>query len=57
MNLQTKIDPNYYKLADAPPLAGLLESPKMSLDETLVLAEIMEAIRTQVGVVYPQDHA
>lgn len=35
---------------------GLLESPSMPLDETLILAEIMEAMRTQVGVVYPQDN-
>jgi len=35
--------------------AGLLESPLMTLDESLVVAEIMESIRKQVGVVYPQD--
>jgi dihydrodiol dehydrogenase / D-xylose 1-dehydrogenase (NADP) len=35
--------------------AGLKESPKVSLEESLVIAEIMESIRTQVGVVYPQD--
>ncbi len=34
---------------------GLLESPLMSLDESLTMAEIMESIRKQVGVVYPQD--
>ena len=34
---------------------GLLESPLITLDETLVIAEIMETIRKQVGVVYPQD--
>jgi dihydrodiol dehydrogenase / D-xylose 1-dehydrogenase (NADP) len=35
--------------------AGLTESEGMSLDETLVVAEIMEEIRKQLGVVYPQD--
>ncbi|XP_064088063.1 trans-1,2-dihydrobenzene-1,2-diol dehydrogenase-like isoform X1 [Macrobrachium nipponense] len=34
---------------------GLLESSSMSLDETLILAEIMEAMRKQVGVSYSQD--
>jgi len=34
---------------------GLTESPLMPLDETVVIAEIMEDIRKQVGVVYPQD--
>jgi dihydrodiol dehydrogenase / D-xylose 1-dehydrogenase (NADP) len=36
-------------------LNGLTESPILSHDETLRIAEIMEAIRKQVGVVYPQD--
>lgn len=36
-------------------LAGLKESPRVSHAETLTIAEIMEAIRKQVGVVYPQD--
>lgn len=36
-------------------LAGMTESPLVSLDETLVMAEIMESIRKQVGVVYPMD--
>ncbi|CAG7836531.1 unnamed protein product [Allacma fusca] len=35
--------------------SGLLESPLINLDETLVIAEMMESIRKQVGVVYPQD--
>ena len=35
--------------------AGLTESPKVTLDETLLVAEIMESIRKQVGVTYPQD--
>ena len=35
---------------------GLTESPVMSLDETLLLAELMEDVRKQVGVDYPQDH-
>lgn len=34
---------------------GLLESPLMSLDESITMAEIMESIRKQVGAVYPQD--
>lgn len=34
---------------------GLLESPLVSLDESLLMAEIMEDIRKQVGVVYDQD--
>jgi dihydrodiol dehydrogenase / D-xylose 1-dehydrogenase (NADP) len=35
---------------------GLTESPVISLDETLLLAELMEDVRKQVGVDYPQDH-
>jgi len=35
--------------------AGRTESNLVSLDETLLIAEIMEQIRKQVGVVYPQD--
>ena len=34
---------------------GLKESPVLSLDETLLLAELMEEVRKQVGVEYPQD--
>ena len=34
---------------------GLLESPKLTLDETLTIAEIMEQMRKQVGVSYTQD--
>ncbi|XP_042892102.1 trans-1,2-dihydrobenzene-1,2-diol dehydrogenase-like [Penaeus japonicus] len=34
---------------------GLLESPHIKLDETLILSEIMESVRKQVGVTYPQD--
>lgn len=34
---------------------GLLESPGVSHAESLTIATIMEAVRTQVGVVYPQD--
>ena len=37
-------------------LKGLTESPVISLDETLLLAELMESVRKQVGVDYPQDH-
>ena len=36
-------------------LNGLTESPKLSLEETLSIAKIMECIRKQVGVVYDQD--
>lgn len=36
-------------------LEALLESPKVTLDETLGFAEHMELIRKQVGVDYPQD--
>lgn len=43
------------KCCFVPGFAGLLESPLITLDETLVIAEIMETIRKQVGVVYPQD--
>jgi predicted dehydrogenase len=35
--------------------AGLLESPTMSLDETISIAETLDAIRVQVGVVYPGE--
>jgi len=35
--------------------AGMTESPLVTLDETIVMAEIMESIRKQVGVTYPQD--
>ena len=36
---------------------GLTESPKVSHEETLTIAKIMEEIRKQVGVVYDQDIA
>jgi len=35
--------------------AGLIESPAVSHQETLLFAEIMESVRKQIGVVYPQD--
>jgi len=35
--------------------AGRIESSLMTLDESLAMAGIMEDIRKQVGVVYPQD--
>lgn len=35
--------------------AGLTESPRMPLDESLVLAEWMQAIRDRLGVRYPFD--
>jgi len=34
---------------------GLTESPSLTLDETVLLAEIRESIRKQIGVVYPTD--
>jgi len=34
---------------------GLLESPVVSHEETLRIATIIETIRKQIGVVYPQD--
>ena len=36
-------------------LAGLKESPLVSLEETVTMARIMETVRRQVGVTYPQD--
>jgi dihydrodiol dehydrogenase / D-xylose 1-dehydrogenase (NADP) len=36
-------------------LEGLTESPEITLDETLFLAELRESIRKQIGVEYPQD--
>ncbi|KAJ8247940.1 hypothetical protein GJAV_G00252330 [Gymnothorax javanicus] len=36
-------------------LKGLKESPLMSLEESVLLHEIMDEARRQVGVVYPQD--
>jgi dihydrodiol dehydrogenase / D-xylose 1-dehydrogenase (NADP) len=36
-------------------LQGLTESPLVSLEETVVMARIMETVRRQVGVTYPQD--
>ncbi|XP_046388285.1 trans-1,2-dihydrobenzene-1,2-diol dehydrogenase-like [Ischnura elegans] len=34
---------------------GLLESPKMTLNDSIKLASLMDEVRRQVGVVYPQD--
>jgi hypothetical protein len=34
---------------------GLLESPTMPLDESLDLAATLDAIRAQLGVVYPGE--
>ena len=36
-------------------LDGRMESPKLPLQETMLLAELMETVRKQVGVSYPQD--
>jgi len=35
--------------------AGLIESPKMSHDTSLLLAKLEDELRKQLGVVYPQD--
>ena len=35
--------------------AGLTESPTMPLDETIAIAEALDTIRAQVGVVYPGE--
>lgn len=37
--------------------AGELQSPVMPLSETLVLAETLDAIRAQIGMVYPGEDA
>ena len=34
---------------------GLTESPLMTLDDSLLISEIMDSIRQQVGVKYAQD--
>ena len=36
-------------------LEGRLESLNISLDESLLIAELMESVRKQVGVSYHQD--
>ena len=36
-------------------LKGLKESPTVPHRDTLLMAEILEEVRTQVGVVYPWD--
>jgi hypothetical protein len=35
--------------------AGLVESPLMPLDETLSLAGTLDAVRAQIGLVYPDE--
>ena len=35
--------------------AGLTESPTMPLDETLALAEAMDTVRAQIGLIYPGE--
>ena len=35
--------------------AGLIESPTMTLGESIALAEVLDAIRAEVGVVYPGE--
>jgi predicted dehydrogenase len=37
--------------------AGLVESPIMPLDETLVIMQVLDAIRAQWGLVYPTERA
>lgn len=34
---------------------GLIESPKMTHDTSLLLARLEDELRRQLGVVYPQD--
>ncbi|XP_071455011.1 trans-1,2-dihydrobenzene-1,2-diol dehydrogenase-like [Hetaerina americana] len=34
---------------------GLLESPKMTLHDSIKLASLMDEVRRQIGVVYPQE--
>ena len=34
---------------------GLRESPRMPLGETIAIAEVLDEIRAQVGVVYPGE--
>ena len=36
-------------------LEGRLESPLITLKETILIAELMETVRKQVGVAYLQD--
>jgi hypothetical protein len=36
-------------------LLGLIESPAMTHEESVLIAEIKEEIRKQIGVFYPQD--
>lgn len=35
--------------------AGLTQSPRMSLDETVSIAETMDAVRQQIGLTYPAE--
>ena len=35
--------------------AGLTESPRMTLDETVIIHETMDAVRAQIGLRYPGD--
>ncbi len=35
--------------------AGLMESPVMTMDETLALASVLDAIRSQIGLVFPGE--
>lgn len=37
------------------PLAGSIESPVVSHEKSLIIAEVLESIRKQIGVVYEQD--
>lgn len=36
---------------------GLRESPQMPIDETIAIAEVMDEVRNQLGVVYPHEQA
>jgi hypothetical protein len=37
--------------------AGLLESPKLPLDETVSIVETLDEVRRQIGVRYPFERA
>jgi hypothetical protein len=48
--LRFQVEEVHRRLAD-----GHMESPVMPLAETVAIAEVLDAIRAQIGVVYPGD--
>jgi hypothetical protein len=50
--LRFQVDEVHRCLAD-----GLLESPRMPPDESVAIAETLDAIRAQIGVRYPGEDA